>query len=235
MRSIAFNVARRSPDVAFFEIGNVWSRGPDETELPREHESVGIALAGSAGDAARAVSAWSVLTEALRLADSRLERADRTATGLHPTRTATALVDGKVIGTVGEIDPRVVAAWDIPGRVAWIEFDLTALCEGNRQPGRERAVSRFPSSDIDLAFVVPDSVPAAGVAATLRGAGGDLLVDLHLFDVYRGSAIGDGQRSLAFRLRFCALDHTLTDDEVGEIRAACITAVEAAHGARLRG
>ena len=233
LRSIAFNVARRSPDIAFFEIGNVWLRRDEKSELPAERESLAVALAGSDVDASSAVGVWTVLTAAFRLAATRLQPSS--APGLHPTRTATAYVDGQPIGTVGEVDPMVVAAWDIPGRVAWIELDLTALLEGNRHPDEERPISRFPSSDIDLAFVVPDSVPAGDVAETLRGAGGDLLVDVGLFDVYRGAGIADGNRSLALRLRFCALDHTLTDDEVGEIRAICIAAVETTHGARLRG
>ena len=70
---------------------------------------------------------------------------------------------------------------------------------------------------------------------TLREAGGDLLVDVRLFDVFRGPQLGPGRRSLAYRLRFNALDHTLTDGEVGEIRQRCIAAVESAHGAHLRG
>ncbi len=96
-------------------------------------------------------------------------------------------------------------------------------------------MSRYPSSDIDLAFTVPDDVAAGAVERTLRDAGGELLEDLRLFDVYRGGGIDDGNRSLAFRLRFCAQDRTLTDAEVGEIRARAIEAVESAHGAHLRG
>ena len=70
--------------------------------------------------------------------------------------------------------------------------------------------------------------------ATLREAAGPLLDDLRLFDVYRGPALAEGRRSLAYRLRFCALDRTLTDDEVAEARRRCIDAVESAHAARLR-
>ena len=96
------------------------------------------------------------------------------------------------------------------------------------------AVSRFPSSDIDLAFVVPESVPAGSVLTALRRAGGDLLESVNLFDVYRGDSVPEGTRSLAYHLRFCALDRTLTDDEVGVERARCIEAVESAFGATLR-
>jgi phenylalanyl-tRNA synthetase beta chain len=87
---------------------------------------------------------------------------------------------------------------------------------------------------VDLAFVVDDVIAAADVAMTLREAGGELLEELDLFDVYRGPGVAAGTRSLAYRLRFCALDRTLTDAEVGELRGGCIDAVERRHGASLR-
>ena len=98
-----------------------------------------------------------------------------------------------------------------------------------------RPVSRFPSTDIDLAFVVDEDTPAAAVRATVRGAGGDLLRRVDLFDVFRSDALGSGRRSLAFRLRFQAPDRTLTDAEVAAVRAEVIAAVEEVHGASLRG
>jgi phenylalanyl-tRNA synthetase beta chain len=96
-------------------------------------------------------------------------------------------------------------------------------------------VSRYPSSDIDLAFEVPDTVPAGDVAAVISEAGGQLLVSVGLFDVYRGPAVGDGTRSLAFRLRFQAADRTLTDTEVASARQVIIDAVHALLPASLRG
>jgi phenylalanyl-tRNA synthetase beta chain len=72
------------------------------------------------------------------------------------------------------------------------------------------------------------------VERTLVVEGGDLLESVLLFDVYRGESLGDGVRSLAYRLRFCALDRTLTDEEIGALRAACIDGVEKAHRASLR-
>ena len=124
-----------------------------------------------------------------------------------------------------------------PRRVGWLDLDLDVLLDSERVPRRSeeaRPVSRFPSSDIDLAFVVQDAIPAGSVERTLRKAAGDLLESIELFDVYRGPSVAEGARSLAFRLRFCALDHTLTDREVGELRARSIAAAEQAHGAVLR-
>jgi phenylalanyl-tRNA synthetase beta chain len=142
---------------------------------------------------------------------------------------------GDPLGVIGEVDPAVTEAFEIEGRVGWVELDLDALVAAPRRPAQYVPVSRYPSSDIDLAFVIDEEIPAADVERTLRAAGGPLLAGLELFDVYRGEQVGEGRRSLAYRLRFQADDHTLTDGEVAEARRACIAAVEGAHGAELRG
>jgi phenylalanyl-tRNA synthetase beta chain len=156
------------------------------------------------------------------------------------------VAEGTTIGAVGEIDPGVAAdfglthasgAGTVARRIGWLEVDLGLLFDERVVPRRAMvaaAVSRFPSSDIDLALVVDDAVPADVVADVLGAAAGDLLESVTLFDVYRGAPIGDGTRSLAFRLRFCSLDHTLTDDEVGALRARCIDAAVSELGAVLR-
>ena len=171
--------------------------------------------------------------------------------GLHPTRAAHLVVPGGGgapvrLGAVGEVDPAVAASFGlvetagggtVPRRVGWLEVDLGLLLDGARVPRRTTvggAVSRFPSSDIDLAFVVEDRHPADALADCLRTAAGELLESVHLFDVYRGTGIEEGCRSLAYRLRFCSPERTLTDEEVGGLRARCIEAVTAKFGAVLR-
>jgi phenylalanyl-tRNA synthetase beta chain len=240
LRAVAFNAARRVPGVRFFEIGHVFRPPPPtrpaagrDAELPDEHEHLAVALAGAGDDAVAAKRVLDVLTGALRLDGVVLEAS--VEPGLHPTRTAQVRASGELLGVVGEVDPSVVEAWAFEGRVGWVELELERLLEAPRRPAEQRPISRYPSSDIDLAFVVDDSVPAAAVERTLSESGGELLVDLGLFDVYRGEQLGPGRRSLAYRLRFCALDHTLTDEELAAVRARCIEAVETAHPAELRG
>jgi phenylalanyl-tRNA synthetase beta chain len=108
-----------------------------------------------------------------------------------------------------------------PGRVA-------------RRPEETVPVSTQPSADVDLALEVADDVPADVVLDVVAAAAGDLLEAIVLFDVYRGEGVAPGRRSLAYRLRFCAPDRTLTNAEVGEARAACIAAAERQVGAVLR-
>jgi phenylalanyl-tRNA synthetase beta chain len=248
LRSISHNVRHRATEVWLYEVGAVWARpdtepadpsvinrhvtGP-EGGLPHETERVAVALWPA--DAYGAVDVWTVLADSFRLEKPAVATAGGVIAGLHPTRTGIVTVDGSEVGVVGEVDPEVVAGLGIDGRVAWLDVDLAALYAAPRRSPTAVEVSRFPSSDIDLAFVVADEVAAGDVLRTLRDAAGDLLVNADLFDVYRGSGVPEGSRSLAFTLRFCALDHTLTDAEVGERRAAVIAAVEKTHRATLRG
>ena len=231
LRAVAFNSARRAPDVAFFEIGSVWTRGDGSTELPSEREHVAVALAGA--DAVAAKRVLDELTDGLRL--QRLDLDATTDPGIHPERTATVRSATGEVGVVGEVDPAVLEAWGIAGRVGWLDLDLRALLDAPARPIEQLPVSRFPSTDIDLAFVVEETVPAGRVEAAILQAASPLLVDVRLFDVYRGERVPDRTRGLAYRLRFNADDRTLTDAEVGDVRAACIAAVEGATGGRLRG
>ena len=202
-------------------------------ELPDEWEMVGLLLADEGDDAAAAVNSWRVVADALRLDGVDLRAATRA--GLHPARTAEIVAGDTVLGVVGEVDPQTLEAFELPhARMGWLEVDLQKLAEAPRRPLEARPVSRFPSSDVDLAFVVPDPVPAAEIEKTLARAAGDLLESVDLFDVYRGPGVGEGSRSVAYRLRFCALDRTLTDAEVAALRARCIAAVESQFPATLR-
>ena len=203
---------------------------PDDQLLPDEREFLAVALAGE--EAPAAVAVLGVLESALALPNVQLR--DVALPGLHPTRSAEVLIAGQVRGEVGEIDPAVLDRFDVHGRVAWLQLDLGSVLEGPHGNRRYRRVSKYPSSDIDLAFEVPDEVPAARVEGSLRKGGGDLLVKLDLFDVYRGSGVADGSRGLAYRLRFQAGDRTLTDAEVADVRQKCIDTVANQVGAELR-
>lgn len=228
LKSVAYNAARRQPGVALFEVGHVHT--PGDGELPDEEDHLAVALAGR--DAPVAAELWERLRRAMPFVVTDV-RNEATA-GLHPTRSAVLTAGGEVVGVLGEIDPAVAESFGIDERVAWLECDLGRLLESHIDRPAYRQPSRFPSSDIDLAFVVDDATPAATVESALRTAAGETLVTLHLFDVFRDAErLGENRRSVAWRLRLQAADRTLTDAEVGDIRANCIEAVTTT-GATLR-
>jgi phenylalanyl-tRNA synthetase beta chain len=230
VKAVALNQARRSTGVSLFEIGHVFLPPPEGQLLPDEQEHVAVLLAGR--EAPAAVEAWLVLADLLRVLEPAV--LPDAHPGLHPGRSALATVDGSPVGAVGEIDPGVLEAFGIDERVAYLEVDLGAVMRGPRRPETHRPVSRFPSSDIDLAFDAPDEVSAMDVERTLSGTD-PLVWSVRLFDTFRGAQLGEGRRNLAYRVRLQAEDRTLTDEEVAAARTALVAAAEAAHGVTLRG
>lgn len=228
LEAIAYNESHRTHGVALFEIGHVYP--PGSGELPDEREELCVMLAGQ--EAPAAVAVWREIAAALGVG-ARLDQS-RPPAGLHATRSATLQAGKAPSGAVGEVDPAVLARFGVSERVAIVEFDLTEALAREPKPAVWQPVSRFPSSDLDLAFIVPDDVPAEKVDKAIRQGAGKLLVALDLFDVFRGASLGEGQRSLAYRLRLQAADRNLTDADIATVRAAAESAAQKL-GATLRG
>jgi phenylalanyl-tRNA synthetase beta chain len=233
--------------------------GAEEGPLAETSERLTAIFALQNDDAWAAVAAWHTIAGALGIADWGLEGRSLSGTPaqvLHFYRSATIIspgTDGEVetgpaepptvLGVVGELNPYLVGQFGLlnpdgrPRQLGWLDLDIGVLLDRDRVPRRSeeaRPISRYPSSDIDLAFVVREDVQADSVGRTLRQAGGELLESIELFDVYRGPPVEEGSRGLAFHLRFCAMDRTLTDDEIGALRAECIEAVGQRYSAALR-
>ena len=242
LKAVRFNRDRQAGDVFLFEIGRVFAPPSGELTLPDESEQLGVIVAPAGttssdpeGAAARAATAtWRALSDALGLQPVSLEPGR--AGGWHPARCAKLVGGGSgtPLGTVGEVDPEVLTAYGISGRVGFLAVSLDRLGEHPRRSRQARPVSRFPASDIDLAFVLDDGVPAVEVQQHLRESAGEVLEDVWLFDVFRGAQIGEGNKSLAFRLRFRAPDRTLDEEELTHLRSQSIDAVASAFKATLR-
>jgi phenylalanyl-tRNA synthetase beta chain len=142
---------------------------------------------------------------------------------LHPGKAARTAE-----GWVGELHPG-----ELDGVWGAFELDLDAVVAA-AGTARFADVSDYPELRQDLAFVVEEDVPAADLLTAIRAAGGDLLRDVSVFDEYRGQQVGEGKRSLAFRLAFGSPERTLTDEDVAPARAAIADAVGKQFGAVLR-
>jgi phenylalanyl-tRNA synthetase beta chain len=230
--------------VAVFEVGRVYISRPGEI-LPAEPRRLGALLTGP-----REAGTWlphdagplgffdlkgvvEELTTRLALPQVKWERGSHSA--MHPGRTARLLVDGAEAGFVGELHPLVRAAFDLPDTpVAVTELDLDALLApwGAAKPMTE--LSAQPAVYEDLALIVDEATPATQVDELIRQSGGKLLVDVRLFDVYRGQPIPAGKKSLAYALTFQAADRTLTDEETGKLRQKIMGRLGRELGATLR-
>jgi phenylalanyl-tRNA synthetase beta chain len=231
LRAIAYNESHRTEGASLFEVGRVFGLPASGVTLPDEREHLAVILSGC--EAPAAVEMLTVIAETLGVPEITLDQSVSPA-GLHPARSAQIHIEGIVIGEVGEIDPLVLDAFAIRERVAWLQLDVAALLSFPHSEHPYRPISRYPSSDLDLAFETPETVTAGALTGALRSAAGSLLVSIRLFDVFHGGTVPEGFRSLAYRLRLQAGDRTLTDDDVAGVLEAAVDAASAL-GAILRG
>jgi phenylalanyl-tRNA synthetase beta chain len=219
---------KHARSVRFFEL----SRGyipttPDE--LPIEMNLVGFAMAGARTELSRFQQPGEIdifdLKGAVEEALTRLGAIGWSVEpavhpSLHPGRSAKIIAGERLLGWLGELRPDVARflGFDVP-RVAIAEFNLDAALELVPERPSERKVPRFLPVEQDFAVVVDATVPAADVESTLRGAAGPLASGFVLFDIFQGTQIGEGKKSLAYRITFTAPDRALTDDDLGKVRS----------------
>ncbi len=239
LHAAARNRARGVRSLALFEVGTVFAAG-DPVE---ERTKVAFLLQGSstqtwdaeprAFDALDATGLVTTVMEELGIDPWSL--GDTPGPPLHPGRSATVLIEDRVIGMAGELHPRVAAGLDLDDRVAVAELDVQALMEAAaRSRFTLAAVPRFPPVRRDLAFVVPETAPAGRVQEALQDAAGDLLGSCVLFDVHRGAPLAEGTKSLAFAVELRTPERTLTADEAARVVAAIEGRLASEFGATLR-
>jgi len=209
------NVELGAEHVALFEIARVYL---PNGELPDEETHVAAILTGGW---ARAKGVVDALYAALK-AEPAFERAADDL--LHPGKAARTSA-----GLVGELHPSLLeGAWGV------FELDLARLSEEAREEVRYTDVVSFPAVRQDLAFIVPEEVSAAELAAAAHEAAGEELREITPFDVYRGEQVGEGRKSIAFAVSFQSRERTLTDEDAASLRERIVEALREGFGAELR-
>ncbi len=247
LRSVAHNQAHGVKNIQLYEIGNTFHAG-EGRQLPKERKRVAGVLVGAMGE-----DGWNVqhaafdffdgkgvvesLARELALPKFRVKALSaEEAPHLQPGRAAQVMAGGTVLGWVGELHPLAVAAFEVNGPVVAFELDLAALVRES-QPSRPYVdVPQFPAVTMDVAFVVGEDVTHERLVQCMSSAGGKLLEDARLFDVYRDEErLGAGKKSMAYALAYRAADRTLTSEEVEKAHEKLVKKVCAATGAEVRG
>lgn len=218
---------KHTRSVRFFELSRAYiPTTPDE--LPTETNLAGFVMAGARSELNRFQQPGEIdifdLKGAVEEALTRLgaigwmvEPAAHPS--LHPGRTARIVAGEQSLGWLGELRPDVARSlgFEVP-RVAIAELNLDVVLALVPERSAERKVPRFLPVEQDFAVVVDDGVPAASVESTLRDAAGPLASGFVLFDIFQGAQIGEGKKSLAYRITFTAPDRALTDNDLGKVR-----------------
>jgi phenylalanyl-tRNA synthetase beta chain len=237
-----FNSRHGREDVAIFEIGKGYGRDGDRTV---EWWRLGFALTGPAEPASwnRELRRYD-LDDAKGIVELLCRRlgsppprylAETGEPLLHPGRTARIVAGDGVLGVVGELHPGVAAVHDLETAGLIVgELAIAGLSGGRLPDTRVEVPPRHPAVDRDLAVIVAETVAAVAVEDSIRREGGQLLHSVVLFDVYRGTPLAPGEKSLAYRLTFQAPDRTLTDEEIGRAMDAVTAALSRDVGGRRR-
>jgi phenylalanyl-tRNA synthetase beta chain len=210
------NRARQVERVRLFEIGRVFHRS---AEAPLETQRIAAIACGPARSEQWSATATDVdfydlkaqVESLLGLAAATAEFRPAVEPWGHPGRSASVWRDGKRIGWIGHLHPRLVKALDMEGEIVAFELDVEPLAA--RNVPRASELSRFPSVRRDLALVVPESTPWAALRACLFETLKDRLHDVVLFDQYRGHSLEIGTKSLAMGLILQEVSRTLTDQD----------------------
>lgn len=230
------NVNNKHSRVRLFEIGRCFVRADDDPAA--QPMRIGGVAYGSAHDEqwgipARGVDFYDVKADVEALLagrDATFEPAPHPA--LHPGRSARIVCEGALMGWIGELHPRLQQKYDLRGTAVAFEIDFEQAAGGGIPAYRE--ISRFPPVRRDLAFVVDEQISSHAILACLRASAPAIVSEIAVFDVYRGSGLGKGEKSLAFSVLLQDTRKTLTDTEVECAISQLTQAVQQQFGAKLR-
>lgn len=241
--ALKYNLARQIDQVGLYEIGSVFlSQGKDQQPLEKERLSAaitGLWHSHSWQAEKKPVDFYVVkgivdgLVDLLGLTkDVQYKQAKRD--GMHPGRTAEIYIGEKLVGFIGQVHPTAQKDLDLTETYVF-ELSLVDLLSVDIEETRFEVIPRYPSITRDIALVVDKNIVAGDIEKVITNAGGKMLKEISVFDLYEGDRLEEGKKSVAFSLRYFDPERTLTDEDVTKAHEKVLSAVEDKVGATLRG
>ena len=230
LRTLSLNQNRGNERAMLYEIAPVFG-SIKEDGLPEECMTVCLGMYGEDIDF---YTVRDVVLDLLRQFGVSVEIRRATENYTHPGRSAELAVDGEKIAFIGEVHPAVMTSFELNKRCIVAEIDVRCLMAKAEPMGHMKPMSGFPAVTRDLALVMPEEVMVGQVEKTICEAGGALLENVCVFDIYRGVPVPPGMKSVAFSLVFRSKDRTLSDEDVAPAMEAILAACREKYGAALR-
>ena len=214
LTSLATNYNRRNKNVRLYELGNVYlPKSLPLTELPEERMQFTLGMYGD-GDFFTMKGVVEEFFEKIGMHEKEKYDPDAGKTYLHPGRQANIIYDGKVVGYLGEIHPGVADAYGIGERAYVAVIDMPEILPYATFDRKYTGIAKYPAVTRDISMVVPRTVLVGQIEKILAQRGGKILESYSLFDIYEGTQIKEGYKSIAYTLTFRAKDKTLEDVEI---------------------
>lgn len=227
LETLVRNQAHRNESAALYETARLYFPGDDEKTLPEERTSLVIGFYGDGDFYTLKGICESIAEKTLGAGEGARKSyevfAESGVEFFHPGRCAALSKDGEKLMTFGEIHPEVMKNYSLEKKAYVAVIDVPALFEKSRKEAVYRDIGKFPAVTRDLAFVCDEGVQVGELEKTIIHSAGKHLESLRVFDVYRGEQVGEGKKSVAFKLVIRNPEKTLTDEEsekiVGKVRA----------------
>lgn len=232
MESLARNYVKSNESAMLFEIGKVYIKNNDEEKLPEERNVLTIGMYG-AGDYLELKGVVENVLDALGIDNGAFIRESENSS-FHPGKTAALKLRNKISGVLGEIHPDVSENYGMDTRCFVAELNLDMLMECAKMNKKYKALPKFPAVTRDIAILVDDRVLVQEIEDTIKKQGGNILESAKLFDIYKGSQIPEGKKSIAYAITYRHADKTLTDAEVNKVHDKILRSLEHKLGAELR-
>lgn len=229
---ISRNYNKKINEGWFFELSKVYLAGElPLKDLPCEKDMLTIGMYGNS-DFYDLKGVVENLLDNLNISKYRFLPSNHES--LHPGRTAELLINNKRIGYLGEIHPCVLDNYGIPIKVYIAELDFDEITNQTDLNRKYIPLPKYPAVERDIAIVVSEEIAAGQVEEIIRNKGGKLIEEVNLFDIYKGSQIEEGYKSMAFSIVYRSDEKTLTDEDIAKVHNKILNSLANQVGAVLR-
>ena len=233
MEALELNNNMGNEDVCLYEMGNIYIPAAEEDDLPCESNVLTLGMYGNVDF----YTIKGVIEGALalgRIKGVTYEAVTDNAT-FHPGRCARIVAaDGEFLGIFGQLHPLTAQNYGFNAPVYAAELDFDAIFEHGDGVIEYKPLPKFPASTRDFSFVCDEDLEVGKLSALIAKAGGKLVEDVKLFDIYRGTQLGEGKKSVSFRVTLRASDRTLTVEEADKVSGKILSSLEHQLGLTLR-
>ena len=226
------NNAYHNKTAKLYEMAKIYLPVEDEP-LPKEPRIMVLGTYGAGENFFSIKGELEAIFTGLRMPKANYE-ADRTNPSYHPGRCAKVTISGVDVGYIGQVHPLVAQNYDFDCEVYCAEINYTALMDLRKPEPTYTPLPKYPTVSRDLAVVCDEAITVAQVENVIEIAAGKLLRNIRLFDIYRGTGVPEGKKSMAFSLELRADDRTLTDSESEQVVSKILDALKNSLGAILR-
>lgn len=232
MDVIARNYNRKIEEGQFFELSKVYlAEALPLTDLAEERETLTIGMYGNV-DFFDLKGVVENLLEELNIKNYRILSSN--SDSFHPGRTAELIINNKRIGLLGELHPDVLDNYDVPVRVYAAELNFDEIINQSNPEIKYSPLPKYPSVSRDIAVVVDEEISAGQIEEIIKNKGGKTVEGVKLFDIYRGSQIEKGYKSMAYAITYRSEEKTLTEEDVSKVHNKILNSLASQVGAILR-